>query len=85
MTTETTKKEEVVQRDLLGTELKIGDIVAVARGNSLWVYRVCKITPKMIRARHLKSNPTSNGELVYSSNVIKLDGPDAMAYVLMNS
>lgn len=92
MTTETVeitkrkKKEAPVQTDILGTELKIGDIIAVARGNSLYVYRVCKITAKMIRAKALNSKYAGDdGDLVYSSNAIKLDGPDAMAYVLRNS
>lgn len=87
-TTTTKKTKELpVQKDLLGTELKVGDVIAVARGNSLLVYKVSKITSKMIRAKPVGGYRygDSEGELVYSSCAIKLDGPDAMAYVLRNS
>ena len=58
---------------------------SVARQNDLKVCKVIKISEKMLRAKPINGySRGGDGWLVYSSATIKLDGPDAMAYVLKN-
>jgi len=83
------KKEPLVQKDLLGTELKLGDTVAFARQNQLIVSKVTTISPKTIKVKPLAKSGygwmPEAGYQIYSDASIKLDGPDAVAYVLRMS
>lgn len=76
------------QFDILGQPLDVGNYVAVGKGNAMYICRVCKITPKMIRAKLINKNDyvsgghSESGMLIYSDNTVKLSGEDAIAYVL---
>lgn len=74
------------QVDILGQPLEVGNYVAVGKGNAMYICRVCKITPKMIRAKPVRNDiymrSGDEGALIYSSNTVKLSGEDATAYVL---
>jgi hypothetical protein len=76
------------QFDILGQPLEPGNYVAVGKGNAMYICQVCKITPKMIRAKlvnkkdHVYRGHDNDGMLIYSSNTVKLSGEDAVAYIL---
>lgn len=85
-----TSKTKIEQVDILGQILEIGNYVAVGKGNAMYICQVCKLTPKMIRAKPIRSQDShilgwsnkDNGVLIYSSNTVKLSGEDAVAYIL---
>jgi hypothetical protein len=70
--------------DILGQQLEVGNYIAVGSKNTLYICRICKITPKMIRATKVsnKTNSSLNDILIYSSSTVKLSSEDAMAYIL---
>lgn len=78
-------KEEIVHVDILSQPLLVGNYVAVARHNSMFIGIITKLTPKMMRARRLKSRFDDPGDLIYSSNTVKLSGEEAMIYILKNA
>ena len=76
-------KEEIIHKDLLGQPLSVGMHVATAIGNTLYVCKVAKVTPKMIRAVPVKGNyRQDDGYLKYSTDTVVLSGPDVLAYIL---
>ena len=66
-------------KDIIKNELNIGDMVAFATHNSLVLGIISNITPKMVRVKRLGSTRTN---LKYSSDLIKIEGPTAVLYLL---
>lgn len=66
-------------KDILGRELAVGDVVALAAYNSMAIAIIDKLNPKMVRVKRPNSNWTQNK---YSQDLIKIDGTDAMIYLL---
>jgi len=66
--------------DILGTHLKVGDVVAVpSSGKQLKIATINKLTPKMVRA-----TPARGGKINYwhPHNVIKIDDHQATLYLM---
>lgn len=66
-------------KDILGREIGVGDVVAMASHNSLAVAIVEKLNPKMVKVKRPGSSWTQNK---YPQDLIKIDGPEAMVYLL---
>ena len=72
--------------DILGQPLNEGCHVAMAHHNRMMIGKIIKLNPKMIRVIPLKGTYRADGGyLVYSSQTVRLDGPDALAYILRAS
>ena len=69
----------IEHKDILGRPLEVGDVVAMASHNSLAVACVDKINPKMIRVKRPNSTWAQHK---YPQDLIKIDGPEAMLYLL---
>jgi len=79
-------KEKVEHVDILGQPLAEGSYVAISRGNAMYICRIKRITPKMMRAAPVHGyGSTGDGWLIYSANSVLLSGPDAMVYILKYS
>jgi hypothetical protein len=77
-------KEEIVHLDRLGKLLAIDDYVAYSQGNSLHIGLIIKINPKMLKIKKVATKSTwHKGEYnIYPSQTVKIEGSDAMLYVL---
>ena len=73
--------------DILGQPVTEGCHVAMAHHNSMKIGRVIKLNPKMLRIVPLGTGHwrADDGYLVYSNQTVRLDGPDALAYILRAS
>lgn len=70
-------------RDKLGRLLKVGDCVAYPSHNSLEVGTIKKLNNIMVKVSKLgPSHYKSDGKNKYPADVVLLDGPDVMMYVL---
>ena len=79
-------KEKIEHVDILGQPLAEGNYVAISRHNAMYICRIVKITPKMMRAVTLHGYGSSgDGWLIYSQNSVLLSGADAMVYILKYS
>ena len=69
-------EDEIIQTplDLFGQEVAIGDYVLGGQGHELALYRVLKVTPKMIRIAKLtaKTAKAKKGKLRYSNELFKI-------------
>lgn len=75
--------KEIEQKvDILGQPLEVGCYVAAARSNDLLVCKIEKITNKMVHLLEHKSSGYKQQFMAYPGNVVRLDGPDALAYIL---
>lgn len=76
--------KEIEQKvDILGQPLEVGCYVAAARSNILLVCKIEKITNKMVHLEEHKTNSTyRQAFMTYPTNVVRLDGPDALAYII---
>ena len=54
-------KEPVKHHDILGKEIQVGQFVASYNGNGLAVFRVERMTPKMVRITRDRKSYSSNG------------------------
>lgn len=72
-------KQVIEHKDILGRVIEVDDVVAMASHNSLAVAIVEKLNPKMIRVKRPNSTWTQNK---YPQDLIKIDGPEAMVYLL---
>lgn len=70
-----------IPKDLFDREIQIDDFVAYA-SNSLYIGKVIKITPKMIRVKHLSK--WGSEKLVYSQDCIKVREEEITMYLLKN-
>lgn len=69
----------IEHRDLLDQEIKIGDLVACADHNNLLIGTVEKLNPKMIGVKFMGYRSHKNK---YPKDMIVVDGPQAMIYLL---
>jgi hypothetical protein len=70
----------VEHADKLGRILAVDDIVAFSDHNNLCIGKVHKINAKMLTIKQLgRYNRTC---LKYSTDTVRLDGPDVMIYLL---
>lgn len=69
--------------DVIGRELAIGDFVAyqVQGYRGLEVGKIVAFTPKQVRIKG-RSVWNTKGYLQYPCDVVKLDGPDFMMFIL---
>lgn len=77
-----TKTIEPEHRDILGTIVKVGDIVAYPDHNRLKIGVVKKLNPKMLNVVSIGRKYTDRK---YSSEVLVVDDPKITLYVLKNS
>jgi len=82
-----TEKKKPTQVDILGQPLEVGNYAAVGKGNQLFIGKIVKVTPKMMRVKGFGSNApyqsrSDEGCLVYSNNTILLSGEDTITYIL---
>jgi hypothetical protein len=72
-------KTVIEHKDILGKPIVVGDVVAMAYSNSLAIAIIDKLNPKMIRVKRPNSTWAQNK---YPYDLIKIDGPEAMLYLL---
>jgi hypothetical protein len=81
--------ENQEHRDLIGQPLAEGNYVAVSIRNGLYVCKIGKLTPKKMRVHPVDSGNSRyfwrDGHLVYPTQTILLDGPDASVYILKHA
>ena len=76
-------KKPIEHHDIFGRLLQVGDPVAAPYWNtSLGVFSIVKLTPKMVRLRRIGSRVEKTA---YPVDVVKVDGPDVLCYILKNS
>lgn len=81
-----TTKPEPKHPDKLGRELNMGDCVVYPQSNSMIIGTVIKFTPKMITVKEVSSGKWRSWETrKYSSDVIKIEGPEVTMYLIKNS
>lgn len=86
MTTKT--KQELIHKDIIGRQLKVGDFVSVVIYNKLEVAKVIKLNPKMVRVKilNVKTNNWYKGEHNrYSTDMALLDGEYLTMYLIKTS
>ncbi len=61
--------------DLFGQTVDIGDYVLGVHGHELSVYKILKVTPKMVRIAKInaKTRAAKKGKLRYSNELFKID------------
>lgn len=79
LTVTTNMKPEPIHHDLLGTQVKIGDHVALPVGRDMCLGTVTKMHNKMIGVTPLGRTYYNN---YYSKNVVIVDGPKLTMYLL---
>jgi hypothetical protein len=73
-------KEKIIEhKDILDRVIEVGDVVAMANHNSLAVAIVDKLNTKMVRVKRPNSTWAQHK---YPQDLIKIDGPEAMLYLL---
>lgn len=70
--------------DFLGQEVVPGDYVVGADGHTLSIYKVTKITPKMVRivSINAKSVQAKKGKLRYATELLKVDDKIVTFYLM---
>ena len=68
--------------DFLGQELNIGDYVVSNDYNSLNLYKIVKITNKMIKIAKIIFKRKRPARYVYGSAILKIDKDVALMYML---
>ena len=79
------EKTKPEHRDALNRVVDVGDFVAVAHHNTLMLATVTKLNNKMIKVKEVKAVKTmwGTGEYnVYSSQSVRVEGPDVTLYLL---
>jgi hypothetical protein len=74
--------------DRLGNKIELDDVVATAHHNGLIIARVIKLNDKMVKVRefrktHSRWDPDEYNK--YSSEMVRIPGPDATIYILKNT
>ena len=61
--------------DLFGQEINVDDYVVGSHGHELAIYKVARITPKMVRIVNIeaKSKATLKGKLRYAGELFKIE------------
>lgn len=74
--------------DKLGNKIELDDVVATAHHNRLIIARVIKLNNKMVKVREFRKSPSRWDPAEYnkySSEMVKIPGPDATIYILKNT
>jgi hypothetical protein len=72
-------KPEPVHHDLLGTQIKVGDYVAVPNGTTMYIAIVTKLHKVMVGVTAPNKIYQSN---YYPKNLVILGGPQLIMYLL---
>lgn len=75
-------KEIVEHKDILGTTIQVGDIVAYPHHNRLYIGSVTKLNPKMI---NVKAVNKSYNDRKYSQELVVVEDSKLTMYILKNS
>ena len=82
---------EVEHRDKLGRLLKVGDCVAYPDSNSLNIGMIKRVTDKMVMVSELVTDKNASpswynrtGRRKYPADLVLLEGPDVIVYMLKN-
>lgn len=75
-------KEIPTHKDKLGRTISIGDFVAYPDGNSLYVGKISKLNPKMIKVLRLPKATWDQNK--YPHDVVKLEQSDMTWFMLKN-
>jgi len=78
----TTKAEKENKADILGQPLVVGCYVAAARSNAMKVSQIEKLSAKMVHLKSVNKTGWKDEFMAYPDCVVRLDGPDALAYIL---
>lgn len=76
-------KEIPVHKDKLGRNIDIGDFVAFPQSNSLYVGKITKLNPKMIKVLSLPKAKSDYNK--YPIDVVKLEASDMTWFLLKNT
>ncbi len=76
------QKEESLKVDILGQPLVVGCYVAAPRSNMLKVCQIEKLSNKMIHLKAVNKTGYRDEFMIYPQFAVRLDGPDALAYIL---
>ena len=68
-------------KDLIGNKIKVGDVIAFADKNALYVGKIAKLHNKMVTV----SRKGRWSKLAYPDNCVLLDSPMATLYLMQNS
>ena len=74
--------------DKLGNKIELDDVVAVAHHYGLMIARVVKLNNKMVKVREFRKTQSrwDPGEYnKYSSEMVRIPGPEATVYILKNT
>jgi len=69
-------------KDILGRDLRPGQVIAFSQRNMLHVGKVERLTEKMARIQPFHKQRWGNGYLKYCSDMVILEGEDVLMYVL---
>jgi hypothetical protein len=73
---------DVIRKDILGTAIKVGDIVAYPDHNNMRIGTVTKINPKMINVVAIgRRVPDRN----YPTDLLVVDDPKITMYLLQHT
>jgi len=75
-------KETPEHKDKLGRTIQVGDFVAYPQSNSLYVGKITKLNPKMVKVLQLPKAKSDYNK--YPSDVVRLDASDMTWYMLKN-
>lgn len=68
--------------DILGRQLRPGQVVAFCERNSLRIGKIERLTGKMTRIKPYKGQMWGDGYLKYGRDMVVLEGEDVLMYVL---
>lgn len=75
-------KEIPEHKDKLGRTISIGDFVAYPQSNSLYVGKITKLNPKMVKVLALPRAKWDHNK--YPDDVVKLEATDMTWFMLKN-
>lgn len=77
-----TKTSDISHKDILGNNIKVGDIVAYPDHNNMRIGTITKLNPKMVNIKPINFKWTDRK---YPSELLVVDDPKITMYVLKNS
>ena len=75
-------KVEIVHKDKLGRVINVDDFVAFPQSNTLYVGKITKINPKMVKVLKLPGAKSDYNK--YPADIVKLEASDMTWYMLKN-
>ncbi len=75
-------KEIPVHKDKLGRVINVGDFVAFPQSNMLYVGKITKINPKMVKVLSLPKARSDYNK--YPEDVVRLEASDMTWFMLKN-